>query len=141
MTVTREVILDLMPLHLAGEASAASSALIEEYLRTDPDLANRVRTMSAESFATPVAPAAPERELETVRRTRRLLFALRWLLAWGLALTLLPLGVEFHAENGRIVEYHFLLRDFPALGLPLLAGLACLTGYFLLRRRLRYSVR
>jgi hypothetical protein len=30
MTVSRDVILDLMPLHLAGEASAASSTLIEE---------------------------------------------------------------------------------------------------------------
>src|SRR5262245_2209645 len=141
MNVTREVILDLVPLHLAGEASPASSALIEEYLRTDPDLAARVRTMSAESFATPTPSATPERELDAVRRTRRLLFALRWLLAWGLALTLLPLGVEFHAEHGRIVEYHFLMRDFPVLGLPLLTGLACLTSYFLLRRRLRYTLR
>jgi predicted anti-sigma-YlaC factor YlaD len=141
MNVTREVILDLVPLHLAGEASAASSALVEEYLRTDPELAARVRTMSAEEVAAPAAPATPERELQTLKRTRRLLFALRWLLAWGLALTLLPLGVEFHAEQGRIVEYHFLMRDFPVLGLPLLTGLACLTGYFLLRRRLRYTLR
>jgi hypothetical protein len=33
------------------------------------------------------------------------------------------------------------LRNFLALGLPLLTGLACLTGYFLLRRRLRYTLR
>ena len=62
-------------------------------------------------------------------------------MAWGLALTLLPLGVEFRAEQGRIVEYHFLMRDFPLLGLPMLTGLACLTAYFLLRRRLRTSLR
>lgn len=141
MTVTREVILDLLPLHLAGEASPASRALIEEYLRTDPELAARVRTQGAEGFTTPAPRVPPERELDTLRRTRRLLTALRWLLAWGLALTLLPLGVEFRAEGGRIVEYHFLMRDFPQLGLPLLTGLACLTGYFLLRRRLSYGLR
>ena len=140
MSVTREVILDLLPLHLAGEASPASSALVEDYLRTDPELAARARAQRAESFASAPAPA-PERELETLRRTRRLLTALRWLLAWGLALTLLPLGVQFRIVGGRIVDLHFLLRDLPVLGLPLLTGLGCLTAYFVLRGRLRYSIR
>src|SRR5262245_65432713 len=102
MNVTREVILDLVPLHLAGEASPASSALIEEYLRTDPDLAARVRTMSAESFATTAPSATPERELDAVRRKRRLLFALRWLLAWGLAHTPLPHRGGYDALQGRV---------------------------------------
>lgn len=141
MNVTREVILDLLPLHLAGEASPASSALIEEYLISDPELAARARALAAERHSAAAAPPPPEHELQTLKRTRRLLTALRWLLAWGLALTLMPLGVEFRAEHGHIVEYHFLLRDFPLLGLPLLTGLACLTAYFSMRRRLRTTLR
>ena len=39
MEITRQVILDLLPLYLANEASADTRALIEEYLETDPELA------------------------------------------------------------------------------------------------------
>ena len=39
MKVTRDVILDLLPLYLAGEASADTRILVEKYLETDPKLA------------------------------------------------------------------------------------------------------
>ena len=39
METTREVILDLLPLYLAGEASPESQALVKEHLDRDPDLA------------------------------------------------------------------------------------------------------
>ena len=50
MNVTREVILDLIPLYLAGDASPATRALIDEYLRQDPELAERVRSLSADNL-------------------------------------------------------------------------------------------
>jgi len=37
--ITRNVILDLMPLYLAGEASQDTKELVEEYLETDKELA------------------------------------------------------------------------------------------------------
>ena len=43
MEPTRDVIKDLLPLYLAGEASADSRALVEEHLDRDPDLA-QIRT-------------------------------------------------------------------------------------------------
>ena len=43
MNVTREVILDLLPLYLAGEASTQTRALVDEYLAQDPDLARLAR--------------------------------------------------------------------------------------------------
>ena len=39
MTVTRDVILDLLPLYFAGQVSADTKALVDEFLRTDPDFA------------------------------------------------------------------------------------------------------
>ena len=39
MTVTRDVILDLLPLYFAGQVSADSKTLVDEFLRTDPDFA------------------------------------------------------------------------------------------------------
>ena len=38
MNVTREVIYDLLPAYFAGEASADTRALVEEFFATDPEL-------------------------------------------------------------------------------------------------------
>ena len=43
MNVTREVILDLLPVYLSGEASPATRTLVEEYLKQDAELAQRIR--------------------------------------------------------------------------------------------------
>ncbi len=43
MNVTREVILDLLPVYLSGEASPATRALVEEFLQQDAQLAQRIR--------------------------------------------------------------------------------------------------
>lgn len=143
MSVSREVVIDLLPLVAAGEASPASVALVEEYLRRDPELAARARALGTGTGAASPAAAAPmlETELQTIRRTRRMLTSLRWLLGGGLSLTAMAISMEATFTDGRLVEFHFLLRDFPLLWIPLIAGIACLTGYFVLRGRLRYSSR
>ena len=47
MEITKNVILDLMPLYLADEVSADTRALIEEYLETDPELAEIAKQSAA----------------------------------------------------------------------------------------------
>jgi hypothetical protein len=42
MKVTRKVIQDLLPLYLADEVSDETRLLIEEYLKTDPELAQAI---------------------------------------------------------------------------------------------------
>lgn len=37
--ITRDIIQDLLPIYLAGEASKDTAALVEQYLKTDPELA------------------------------------------------------------------------------------------------------
>jgi len=39
MTITRDVIYDLLPGYFAGEVSADTRALIDEFLETDPEFA------------------------------------------------------------------------------------------------------
>jgi hypothetical protein len=41
--ITRNVILDLMPLYLAGEASPDTKELVEEYLKNDKELAKMAK--------------------------------------------------------------------------------------------------
>jgi len=47
MEITRDVILDMMPLYLADEVSADTRTLIEKYLETDPELAKRAKQQKA----------------------------------------------------------------------------------------------
>ena len=43
MEATRNVILDLLPLYLAGEASVDTAALVRNYLESNPELAEMVK--------------------------------------------------------------------------------------------------
>jgi hypothetical protein len=141
MNVTREVILDLLPVYLSGEASPATRALVEEYMKQDPELAQRIRLQWAENFAK-VAPSGlpPDLELRSLRRARRLIGMQRWLFGFGISFTALSLSNEFSFADGHLKEFHFLLRDYPVeLGICLTLGLACWIVYFSIRRHLRTS--
>jgi hypothetical protein len=141
MNVTREVILDLLPVYLAGEASPATRTLVEEYMKEDPELAQRMRLQWAENFAK-VAPSSlpPDLELRSLRRTRRLLGWQRWLFGFNIFFAAMLLSNEFSFEGGHLKEFHFLLRDYPVeFGVFFVLSLACWTAYFAIRRHLRTS--
>ena len=48
MTVTQNVVMDLLPVYLSGEASPDTRELIEEFLRQDPELARVVAVQMRE---------------------------------------------------------------------------------------------
>ncbi len=139
MNVTREVILDLLPVYLAGEGSVDTRALIEEFLKQDPELAKKLRSewMDKMSAAMPsVLP--PELELRAFRKTKRLLGWQKWLLGFAIFFTSIAASLQFTLSEGRITKFQFFLQNYPVewafcLGL---AGIFWL-GYFLMRRRLR----
>jgi anti-sigma factor RsiW len=85
MSIPKEVILDLLPVYLAGEASPATRAWLEEYLAQDPELADRVRRQRTENLDHTLPPLPPELELRALRRTRRMMTLLRWLFGLGMA--------------------------------------------------------
>ena len=49
MNVTRNVIDDLLPAYLSGEASPDTVALVDEFLRQDPELARTVEATARQS--------------------------------------------------------------------------------------------
>ena len=134
MNVTRNVIHDLLPAYVAGDASTDTVALVEAFLQHDPDLARSVEALRANPL--PELPAAlqPTREKETLNMTKQLL---RWrgiLMGLAIFLTLLPLSFRFH--EGRIT-WTF-LQQTPALitALVCLGALMCWGGFLYVRRRL-----
>jgi hypothetical protein len=139
MNVTREVILDLIPVYLAGEASPATRALIDEYLRQDPELAQRVRTLAADSMATITQPPlSSDIELRSLRRARALIGWQKWLFGLGITFTALSLTSEISFEKGHLREFHFLISDYPAqFGAFATLALFCWISYYAIRRRLR----
>jgi len=143
MNVTREVILDLLPIYLAGEASPATRALVEEYLKQDPELARDIRQKWAENLSEAVPSALPpDLELRSLRRTRNLLGWQKWLFGLALGFTAISLTSETSFANGRLTEFHFLIRDYPGQFAPCVAvAAACWIGYYLIRRRLRTTNR
>ena len=135
MSIPKEVILDLLPVYLAGEASPATRVWLEEYLAQDPELAAQVHRQRTGTFDQPLPSLPPELELRALRRTRRMMTLLRWLFGLGMAFSASALAVEI---SFRPFKTRLLLLDYPAqLGPCLAAGLACWTAYFVLRRRLR----
>jgi len=74
MKITRNVILDLLPLYVANEVSADTRALIEEYLETDPELANVAKQLAAmEKPGDVPVPLTQDDKMKAYRKARRLI--------------------------------------------------------------------
>ena len=89
MEVTRDVILDLLPLYLADEVSADTRALVDNYLETDPDLARMAEKSNSMAFADEVPVLlTKENKMEAYLEAKRLMF--RRTLVWAglIALTI-----------------------------------------------------
>jgi anti-sigma factor RsiW len=136
MSVPKEVLLDLLPMYLAGEVSPSTRAWLEERLAEDPELARQVHRQFEPNLAAPATPPLPpELELRALRRTRRLLTKLRWLFGFGMGLCLMALSfeIDFHPLKVRA-----LILDYPVQLVPVIAaGVACWIAYFRLKSRLR----
>ena len=75
MDITRNVILDLLPLYLANEVSEDTRTLIEKYLETDPELANIAKQSAAMELQGDIpVPLTEEDKMKVYRKTKWLMF-------------------------------------------------------------------
>jgi hypothetical protein len=136
MNITREIVKDLLPLYAAGEASEETSAAVEEWLRTDPDLALVLGELRDE-FALPPATRLSQTSGQAVlAQTKALLRRRSGLLAVALLFTGIPLSFAWDHSSLRF----FMLRDAPLLSsfsLAIAVGLWIAFG--LVARRLRVT--
>ena len=83
MEVTRNVIIDLLPLFLADEVSDDTRILVEEYLETDQELASMANQSAAMELPGDFPVTLSEKDkLKTYKRTR-----------WVLLLTIASLSI------------------------------------------------
>ena len=73
MEITRNVILDLLPLYAANEVSADTRVLIEKYLETDPELANVAKQLAVlEKPGDIPVPLSQDNGMKAYKKARRL---------------------------------------------------------------------
>ena len=110
MTITRDVIRDLLPAYAAGEASADTRELVEEFLAHDEELRALAETARFVDIPRLAGPDHFEAmELKSLDQTRRLLGRKAGLLAGSLFFSFLPLS--FMETGGRTV--FLMARDRP----------------------------
>jgi anti-sigma factor RsiW len=108
-SVHPDVLRDLAPLYAAGEASAASAALVEAGAATDPALAREIEALRR---AVRLGTAAPPADLEAraLGEVRRAVRRRSGWLAGAIFFTVFPL--TFLYSGGRMS--FFMFRDAPA---------------------------
>jgi hypothetical protein len=141
MRITQSVVMDLLPVYLAGEASPDTIELVEEFMRQDPEVAGAVEAQKREFgsqqelLKTTYAPSA-DHELRTLAQTRLLMERQKWLMATALMLTAFPFS--FACDDRHLL--FMIVRDQPMLAVATWLGAAILwTLYFVARRRLRMA--
>jgi anti-sigma factor RsiW len=81
MNITREVISDLWPVYVSGEASADTRTLVESFLEQDSEFATLLRERDEDRLLRHSVPALPlDNEARALRKTKRLLHSMDWLL-------------------------------------------------------------
>ena len=132
MTITRDVILDLLPLYFAGQTSADTRRLVEEFLKTDPDFARMSQRFDAVLKEQGGVPEAAATERRAFERTRMLLRYRNQTIGVAIAFSLMPFAFGF--SNGH-VDW-ILLRDKPVIAVTwLLTGIVCWIAAYLIGRR------
>lgn len=88
--ITSEVIQDLLPLYLAGEVSADTAILVEEYLKTDPEMEKITRQTKKDGLLGQVpVPLSKEDAMEAyVKATQRMMARMLAMSALGVVVVL-----------------------------------------------------
>ena len=72
--ITRDVILDLLPLYVAGEVSADTRALVERHLQADPELARIAEESAAMELSSDVPiPLTKENQMKAYEEAKRIM--------------------------------------------------------------------
>lgn len=111
MKITRDVIIDLLPLYLADEVSEDTRTLVEQFLANDPALAKLVEQSNIQQWDDVPVPLNKENEMKSFEKTKQLLAQQRVLMGFAIFSTLMIVAVR-----GGEAGIHWLWRDLPQVG-------------------------
>lgn len=135
MKVSRDVILDLLPVYLANEASEDTRVLVEQFLADDPTLAKLVERSNQNPWDGEIPiPLNKEHEMKSFEKTKQLLFQQKLFLALAVASTLMLAAFRFDSEG---VEWLWINSPEIAWALVIIAAIfwtAFLNVAFILNR-------
>lgn len=131
--ITRDIITDLLPVYLSGEASADTKALIEACMKDDSELARLVKEESRAQVSQVTRNTAPDHELRALRRTKRRLRRKVWFLALAIFFTFTTFFISI--ENTGIT-WSWEVSPLLTAGLALVAALFWM-AYFRMSRTSR----
>ena len=132
MNVTRDVVIDLLPLYYSKECSRDTKVLVEEYLKADPDfekLANRF----AQNLLSKSIPQrlSEEDEMKSLSKTRRQLRLRSFILALAIFFSIVPFSFAY--TEGK---FYMLLSESPQSALIYgVIGVGFWAWYFVLRQK------
>ena len=97
MNIPKYLIIDLLPLYLADEVSDETRNLIEEYLKTDPQLATLAeQAKSAPSLQEIPAPLRKDNEMEALKKVKKMMLSVQHHVFLTLAvITTFMVGVSY----------------------------------------------
>lgn len=132
MKVTRDVIKDLLTVYLAGDASGDTHAMVEEWLRSDPELAAQVERARRIDFPEIAAPP-PTAEKRALDRMRSYLRGRSVVLGAAIYFSTLPLSVKFGSGGFR----GLFIDDWLGRSFALVVAAALWAIYWRMSRRLK----
>ena len=124
--VTRDIITDLLPVYLSGEACANTKKLVEDYLKYDPEFSQLVKNESRVVFTERAIPAKPDLEVEALRRARRRLRRKTWLLVLAIFFTFTMFAFSIEPTG---VTWTWEVSPWLTVGLGLVAGIFWLVHF------------
>lgn len=134
MEITRDVITDLLPVYLSGEASQDTKELVETFLKRDREFANLVQQQDELRLDNQIS-LTEDIEMEILNRTRALLRKRSWYMAFAIAFSLWPF-----AFRGGASGVHWLWADAPFIAVLLgLVGIFFWIKFAMVARQLNGS--
>ncbi len=138
MKVTDNVIMDLLPLYFADEASEETKTLVKSYFNKHPEFAIKMQKYSTKKLPEDIPISLkPEDEMITLRKTKRLLRFRTIFLVIAIFFTALPFSFG-DVSRSEIEGVHWLWSKYPEGAV--ISGIIGLIGwisYFMIRNRLR----
>ncbi|RLE27118.1 MAG: hypothetical protein DRJ61_17780 [Acidobacteria bacterium] len=101
MKITRDIIMDLLPIYLSGEAGEDTRALVEAYCEHDAELGNVLKAGGEDPFGKNDTPNPIEEvEMKALRRAKKMLRTRSTVLGLAIFFSLTPFSFVFTNDQG-----------------------------------------